>query len=177
MNKLEQANPLRRQFFMVRRSEVNSPTASVLKELDLILAINGQTVSRVEQFELISGDAVLGSYQVTLVRDKVEMVLDVPLSQLNDTCDRVVIWAGAILQAPFRAVLQQSKNTPSGIYVSGISTGSPAYAHGVQKTLWITQVNGSPTPDLDAFVEAVKGIPDQTYVRVKTLSFDFVVNF
>jgi hypothetical protein len=38
--------------------------------------------------------------------------------------------------------------------------------------MWITHINDVPTPDLDAFIQAIKDLPDNTYVRVRVMSFD-----
>ncbi|KAJ9069991.1 hypothetical protein DSO57_1013095 [Entomophthora muscae] len=38
--------------------------------------------------------------------------------------------------------------------------------------MWITAINDIPTPDLDAFLAAVKDLPDNTYVRVRIITFD-----
>jgi hypothetical protein len=71
-------------------------------------------------------------------------------------------------------VLQQSKTLPSRVYISARSRGSPSYMYGMTPTMWITHVNGKPTPDLDAFLAAVRVCPDNEYVRVRTVSFDMV---
>ena len=75
---------------------------------------------------------------------------------------------------PHRAVLQQSTTLPSRIYVSGRAKGSPAYMYGIVPTQWITGVNGKKVQTLDEFVEAVKDLKDNEYVRIKTMSFDNV---
>lgn len=41
-------------------------------------------------------------------------------------------------------------------------------------TTWVTHVNSKPTPDLDAFLDAVGQVQDNTYVRIRTVSFDNV---
>ncbi len=52
--------------------------------------------------------------------------------------------------------------------------GSPAYAYGLAPTNFITHVNGIPTPDVDVFLAEVKKIPDNTYFRLKVMTFDNV---
>lgn len=75
---------------------------------------------------------------------------------------------------PHRAVRQQSKRLPSKVYVSGRAKGSPAFMYGIGPTMWITHVDGTPTPDLDTFMGVIKKCPDHSYVRVKILTFDRV---
>lgn len=52
--------------------------------------------------------------------------------------------------------------------------GSPAYAYGLAPTNFITHVNGVPTPDLDSFLTESAKIPDNTYFRLKVMTFDNV---
>ena len=59
-----------------------------------------------------------------------------------------------------------SSGTPSGVYVSRWHHGSPAHRYGLYALNFVVAVSGVPTPDLDAFVEAVRGLPDGAPVRV-----------
>lgn len=54
------------------------------------------------------------------------------------------------------------------------SRGSPSYQYGLAPTNFITAVNGVPTPNLDAFVKEVSEIPDNTYFRLRAVTFDNV---
>lgn len=75
---------------------------------------------------------------------------------------------------PHKAVLQQSKKLPSRIYIQARSKGSPAYMYGLVPTYWITHINSKQVQTLDDLVAAVKDIEDNTYVRVRCVSFDNV---
>ena len=50
--------------------------------------------------------------------------------------------------------------------------GSPARFYGLYPSNFITHVNGTPTPNLDSFLAAAAKIPDNTYFRMKALTFD-----
>jgi hypothetical protein len=52
--------------------------------------------------------------------------------------------------------------------------GSPAFAYGLAPTNFITHVNGRPTPDLDTFLTETHKVPDNTYFRLKVMTFDNV---
>lgn len=52
--------------------------------------------------------------------------------------------------------------------------GSPAYAYGLAPTNFITHVNGNPTPDLTSLLAETAKIPDNTYFRLKVMTFDNV---
>ena len=44
--------------------------------------------------------------------------------------------------------------------------------YGIMPTYFITHINGHATPDLPTFVKVVRALPDNEYVRVKSVSFD-----
>jgi S1-C subfamily serine protease len=170
---IEKANPQKRQMLLIRHVECLSKTATAMKDLDILLSIDGKPVASAEDVELSSSwndeiDAVI-------VRDKQEMTVRVPTSVLDGECTRtVVFWAGATLHEPHRAVRQQSQSVPSQIYVAGRAKGSPSYMYGLVPTQYIVAVNGVTTLTLNEFVEQVKKLKDGDYVRIKTISFDNV---
>ncbi|KAF9953667.1 hypothetical protein BGZ72_005245 [Mortierella alpina] len=172
VKKVEEANPSRHHIFMVRRTETGSVSASILQELDLILSINGKVITRMYELDIQYEASEL---EMVVLRKKNEVKVTVPTEAVDGHgTSRLVIWAGAMMHEPHKAVLQQSKTLPSRVYVSARSKGSPSYMYGMVPTMWITHINGTPTPDLDALLKAVKKCPDNSYVRVKTMSFDMI---
>lgn len=96
VQKIAEANPRRRQLFVVHHVECGTPTASVLKDLDIILSLNGKVVSRITDFEL--GQDWADEVDVVIVRNKIEMSLKVPTSLLDGECTtKVISFAGAII--------------------------------------------------------------------------------
>ena len=83
--------------------------------------------------------------------------------------DRVLLWAGANLQQPHRAIRTGLGITEPGLYVSRHSFGSPAQHFGIRGQI-ITAVDDIPTPDIDSFIAAVKNKKDRESVRLKVLS-------
>ncbi|KAI7865276.1 trypsin-like cysteine/serine peptidase domain-containing protein [Spinellus fusiger] len=172
VRKIEEANPAKHQLFMIRRTEAGSESAQVLKELDLILAVNGRVVTRMYEMDVQYEAEELS---LTILRQKKEMTVKVKTDLMSgDGTSRVVFWAGAALHEPHKAVLQQSKILPSRIYISARSKGSPAYMYGLVPTMWITHINSKQVVTLDDLISAVKDIQDNTYVRVRCVSFDNV---
>ena len=84
----------------------------------------------------------------------------------------MVLWAGATLQAPHRAISAQRGIAPSGVYVAYFAYGSPAARYGLVPGRRIVEVDGQPTPDLDAFLKLVTGRADRTSLRIKTLALN-----
>jgi len=73
---------------------------------------------------------------------------------LGTDTNRIVAWAGALIQMPYKAVLEQVSNVPSGVYVSCTLYGSPA-STALRPGVWITEVDGIPVGNLDEFLDAV----------------------
>src|SRR5690606_34142628 len=123
--RLEKQNPEERQVLSISRITGGAASAQVLRQGDLVLAINGAPVT-------VFGDvgrAVADGEQVavTVWRVRSEMTFDVTTTVLSGLdINRLVQWAGAILHAPHRAMSTQRGVVPQGVYVAYFSYGSPA---------------------------------------------------
>ncbi len=137
---------------------------------DLILALNGAPATR---FRTLEKAAREGPMQVDVLRDgrTVTFVADSLTTDGRGT-DRIVHWGGALLQAPHRAAMMQRGISPEGVYISLYWYGSPAARSKIRAARLIVAVDGQPTPDLDRFVEAVRGRPDRSSVRLKTVDLE-----
>ena len=82
------------------------------------------------------------------------------------------MWAGATLQAPHRAMIAQRGIPPEGVYVGYFAYGSPATRYGLFPGRRIVEVDGIPTPDLDAFLKVVSGRPDRSAIRLRTITWN-----
>jgi len=176
IKKVAKANPSRHQLFIVRKVDcgpANGPSdGQLLQEGDIILTLNDQLITRVSDFDIMYDKEWLDAL---VVRKGEEVRLRVPTVPTQDLeTSRAVIFCGAILQKPHHAVRQQISKLHSEIYVSARSRGSPAYQYGLAPTNFITHVNGTKTPDLDAFVREVSKIEDNTYFRLRAMTFDNV---
>ncbi|KAJ1935532.1 hypothetical protein FBU59_005353, partial [Linderina macrospora] len=171
MQELQQSGRNRGSLFWVKSVETRSNAMGVLNDLDIIITINGKLMTRLEDLDV---QYTHDELTMVVLRNKKEMELKVKTTECGQGTDRLVFWAGATLQAPHKAALQQSRKVPSGVYTTARSAGSPAYMYGLMPTMWITHVNGQSTPDLDSFIAAVQACADNTYVRIKTMTFDMV---
>ncbi len=169
--KLSQHSPSEREVLTAVRMVGGSPASRVVQQGDLVLAIDGNVVTRFREVERAVADKP--RVQVTVWRGKAEKTLDVDTVELPSTdIDRLVQWAGATLQAPHRAMSAQRGIPPVGVYVGYFSYGSPATRYGLYPGRRIVEVDGVPTPDLDAFLAAVTGRPDRASVRLRTITWN-----
>ncbi|ORX79953.1 trypsin-like serine protease [Basidiobolus meristosporus CBS 931.73] len=152
----------------------NSPVSKVLNVGDVILEMNGEIVTMND----LSKFNTKAEVDMKILRDGKELsvtVPTVPLDGLGTT--RIIGWAGALVQEPYRAVLEQVKSIPRGVYVSCTLYGSPANTYSLKPGVWISEINDIPIHDLASFTEAVKllkersdGKDDEEYIRLKTIS-------
>ncbi len=122
------------------------------------------------QVELLSQKPAV---ELTIWRDDAERRLKLDTVALDgQDIDRLLVWAGAMLQAPHRAIAAQRGVEPYGVYVAYFGYGSPASRYKLWAGQRIVEVDGQPTPDLDAFLDAVAGRPDRAAVRLKTVNWN-----
>jgi S1-C subfamily serine protease len=170
VRRFEEHSPQHRQVLGIDRLVAGSPAAAQLIPGDLLLAIDGKVVNRFREVEQAVQNP---NVSVTVWRDGAEKTLRMNTVALNGRdVDRVVIWAGATLQAPHRAMAAQRGIAPYGVFVSFFFYGSPATHYGLYAGRRITEVDGQPTADLDAFIKAVSGRPDRASLRLKTVAWN-----
>ena len=138
-----------------------------------MLAIDGQVVNR---FREVERAVQRENVKVTVLREGKEQTVDLATAALGGRdLDRILVWAGAVLQAPHRAFAAQRGVAPEGVFVAFFSYGSPATRYQLWAGRRIVEVDGVPTPDLDAFLKAVSGREDRASLRLRTLAWNGAV--
>lgn len=138
----------------------------------MLLTLNDKLITRVSHLDIQYSHDQLDA---VVLRKRAEVGLSLSTIPTEDVeTARAVLFCGAVLHAPHHAVRQQISRIHSDVYVSGRMRGSPAYMYGLAPTNFLTHVNGAATPDLEAFLREVKKIPDNTYFRLKVMTFDNV---
>jgi len=171
--KLTAHNPERRQVLAISRITGGAASGQVLRQGDLVLGVEGQTVTAFRDVERAVADR--SAVSVTVWRGRNEETLQVPTVALTGSdIDRIVLWAGAVLHAPHRAMSVQRGVVPQGVYVAFFNYGSPATRYQLNPGRRIVEVDGQPTPDLDAFLKVVAGRPDRSSLRLRTVSWNNV---
>ena len=168
----EAHNPQLRQILSVGNIVAESPAASVLRIGDLLLSIDGVEANSFREVErAIQKESV----EIVYLRDGREIAETIGTIALDGVgVDRAVLWAGALLQSPHRALAAQRGLSLDGVYVSFYNFGSPASRAGLFAGRRIFAVNGVPTPNLDAFVEAVRGLDSEQSIRLNAVTFNNV---
>ncbi|MGD8339960.1 MAG: PDZ domain-containing protein [Gammaproteobacteria bacterium] len=168
----EAHNPLRRQILSVGSTVAGSSASRALRTGDLLLSIDGTLANSFREAERATQKA---SVEVVFFRDGEEISETIETVALDGFgIERAVNWAGALLQAPHRALAVQRGLSLEGVYVSFYNFGSPASRAGLLAGRRISAVNGVPTPNLDRFVEVVRELGDVESVRLEAVSFNNV---
>ncbi|MCE7902719.1 MAG: hypothetical protein DYH20_08735 [Gammaproteobacteria bacterium PRO9] len=163
-------DPERRRVLSATRIVAGTPAAAAFEPGDLLLTIDGEPATRFHEVELRSRKPAV---QVEVLRDgKVQSFNVATVALDGDGVRRVVMWAGALLQAPYRDMAAQRGIEPTGVYVSYFSFGSPAARFGLYAGRRITQVDGQPIADLDAFLTLVRPRHNREAVRLTTVTWN-----
>ncbi len=171
---LEADNPTRRRALSITRIVAGTDAAAKLRIGDIVLAIDGDVVS---SFRDVERAVQKPRAVVTVWRDDQALDLTIETAALSGRgIDRVVSWAGALLQDPHREMAAQRGIEPYGVYVAFFSYGSPASRYGLWAGRRIVAVDETPTPDLATFVAAVSDKHDQASVRLKTVTWNGAVD-
>ncbi|KAG0083211.1 hypothetical protein BGZ92_010989 [Podila epicladia] len=132
--------------------DTTSPCGQLLKVGDIVLELEGKVATGMKDLERTRN---VESVQMTVLREGKEITMHVPtVAMLGTDTNRIVAWAGALIQMPYKAVLEQVSNVPQGVYVSCTLYGSPA-STALRPGVWITEVDGVPIANLDEFLDAV----------------------
>lgn len=146
--------------------------ASPLQFADIVLSVNGKSVTCMRDLSPMYTHEEL---KFQIVRDMKVMDIVVPTvdsSILNTT--RILAWCGALIQEPHHGVRQLMQKIPSRVYVARKSAGGPVAQYGILTSVFITHVNDQETKDLEDFVRITESIPDNTYVKLRLVSYDLV---
>jgi S1-C subfamily serine protease len=175
VGRLAAHSPQRRQVLGIARLVAGSPAETELETGDLLLAVDGQVVNRFMEVEQAVQDRP--QVMLTVLRDGSERELELDTVALyGHDIDRIVHWAGAVLHEPHRAMSAQRGIPPLGVFIAYFSYGSPATRYQLWAGRRIVEVDGKPTPDLDAFLATVSGRPDRSSLRLKTVSWNGAVD-
>jgi S1-C subfamily serine protease len=170
VSRLEENNPVRRRALSITRLVAGTAAARLLKNGDMVLAIDGEVVT---SFRELEHAVQKPEVTVTIWRNGGVMEIPVETAALDGKgIGRAISWAGALIQDPHRAMAAQRGVSTDGVYVAYFSYGSPATRYGLWAGRRVVEVNETPTPNLQAFIDAVKDIGHRESVRLKTKTWN-----
>ncbi|KAI3451823.1 hypothetical protein Pfo_008488 [Paulownia fortunei] len=174
---LVKKDPIRRQVLRVKGCLAGSKAENLLEQGDMVLAINKEPVTCFRDIEdacqeLDHCSDSNGKLTLTIFRQgrELDLLVGTDVRDGNGTM-RVINWCGSIVQDPHSAVrsLGFLPEEGHGVYVARWCHGSPVHRYGLYALQWIVEVNGKPTPNLDAFASVTKEIEHGEFVRVRTI--------
>ena len=173
VRRIEKHNPRRRQVLEVVRTVAGSPASEHLRSGDLVLAIDGKPLTSFREVEkAVQRPGVELAYWRNEAAETVRLET-VALDGFG--IDRVVMWAGALLQQPHRALSAQRDIPPEGVYVAFFTYGSPATRYGLFAGRRIVAIDDQPVGGLDDLIDAVRAKRHRDSVRVKTVLWNSAV--
>ena len=162
-----QTGDARRQVIVVSRRVAGSDAELKLQEGDLILAIDGKVVRNYRDVEKYTNK---DDVNLTISRLGDEINVAVKTKSLDGLgVKKVIQWAGALIQEPYREISLQRGIKPEGVYVSYLYHGSPANRSGLSTMLRIVELNGELVENLKGFKLLTKKYEDEKFIRLKVL--------
>ncbi len=143
-----------------------------LQQGDLVLAIDGQVVTRFREVERAVADKKQREGHRVAPAEPSRRSTSTPWS-----CRAPISIGSCSGPAPrcrrrIGPMAAQRGIPPLGVYVGYFAYGSPATRYGLYPGRRIVEVDGVPTPNLDAFLAAVTGRPDRSSVRLRTITWN-----
>ncbi len=174
LERLEENDPLRRRALSITRIVAGSEAADKLQNGDIVLAVDGEVVT---SFRALETAVQRPEVTVTVWRDDKAIDIQLQTAALDGRgIDHAVAWGGALLHDPHRPMAAQRGIDPYGVYVAFFSYGSPATRYGLWAGRRVVQIDETPIPNLEAFVEAVASKEDQESVRITTVSWNGAID-
>ncbi len=165
-HRIEAHDPRSRQVLIVDRVSGVQPG---WRSGDVLLEIDGKIISDLSSFNR----ALASTIRVTVLRDRQVHTFEAPLAPISGRgSERIVHWAGALIQEVPRGVRVQRGVADRGVYISLYWYGSPASRSKLRAARLITEIDSKPTPDLDAFLAAIAGRSSGDALRLKSLDID-----
>jgi len=157
----------KRQVLAVSRRVGGSDAFEKLQEGDLLVAIDNKNMNTFLDVERASQK---NKVSVTIIRDGKELSVDVKTADLsNYGTEKVVQWAGALIQNPHRALAAQRGINPEGVYISSIWRGSPASRYNLGAVIRITEFENNKIADLDDFLKLANKYKDKQFIQLKVM--------
>lgn len=157
---------------VLRVSAPFEESAEGLQFSDILLTLNDKLVTSMRDLSPMYTNETL---RFKVVRDMKVIDVEVPtIDSRRITTSRVLFWCGALIHEPHHGVRQLMEHVPSRVYVARKSAGGPMAQYGILTSVFITHVNDQETKDMESFVRVTSAVADNTYVKLRLVSYDHV---
>lgn len=164
--KLRKAHPDWTGLLVVGQVLPGGPAYNLLQPGDILLSVNGQALSTFAPLENILDGNIGRTLAFNVNRGGVSMSFKVPVQNLKQiTPDSYLEFGGAVLNN-LSYQLARNFNVPiRGVYVA--NPGFVFSTAGIGRGTVITELDGTPTPSLDAFQRVLDKLPEQAHVPLR----------
>ncbi|KAH5617523.1 hypothetical protein HBI23_254950 [Parastagonospora nodorum] len=137
---------------------------------DILLTLHNKLVTRARDIDVMYTTEFV---KAVIVRKQKEKVIELRTVGTEDVeTARIVKFCGATLHKPHQAVRELVSKLHSEVYMSTFSTGSIAEMFGLTAQVFITKINGIPTPDVESFLSEEKKIGDKEDFSLEVICVD-----
>jgi pro-apoptotic serine protease NMA111 len=164
---IEAHDPSNRLVMEASRIAPDGPAQGVLIEGDILIRLDGELVTRLTEIDERMQPVDL---RLTFMRDgEIRTETIKPKFVDSMATDRLLMWGGALFQAPHPALGQQRGQPMDGAYVSYWWSGSPAGRYRLRPMRRIVEVDGAQVVDLNDFAAAVRDKKSGESTRLLTV--------
>lgn len=142
------------------------PAHELIKEGDTLISINGEPISTFIKVDEILDENVGKTLEFVVQRGGSELKIDITVGDLHAiTPNRFVDVAGASFNDLSYQLARCYGIPVKGVFINDASGTFDFSMH--DKSGWLLdKIDDKPTPNLDAFIEVMKGIPDRQKVTI-----------
>ncbi|RUP06139.1 trypsin-like cysteine/serine peptidase domain-containing protein [Jimgerdemannia flammicorona] len=154
---------------VVRSLLPRGPADGLLVPGDIVIAVNGDMVTNFIHLFSVLDDSVDKTISITISRGKKLHELQLVVQDLHSiTPNRFVEIGGGIVNELSYQLAKGYSQPVGGVYVA--TSGHMLASASAWRKSVIVSVNNIPTPNLDAFIEAMKTLPDGARVPIRFYS-------
>ena len=144
------------QLFAVVRINGAAPSAEHLRIGDMVLSVADAIPTTTHEIERASQQAEVA---MKILRRGQVLSVTVPTLPLpGNDMDRLVLWGGAAMHTPERALALQLNQPTHGVYVGSYRFGSPASRFGLEPVHRIVEAEGKVVSNLDDMVAVLRDV-------------------
>lgn len=167
--KLRREHPDWTGFLVVSQVQPGGPSDGQLEVGDILLSVGGQALSAFVPLEARVDDSIGQTLDIEVLRGGAPVTLHIRVANLDSITPASYLEFGGAVLNKLSYQLARNFNVPtSGVYVA--NPGFVFSTAGIARGSVITELDGTATPDLDAFERVLARLPRGARARVRYFS-------